>query len=202
MNAYLTSEKDISITYNGISESMMRMPAEEVVKEKIILSVGSFNKRKNHHSLINAFCNSDLKDKYRLVITGDKNKVFSETGIDEEVLESNNITVLRNLSEEELVDIYRKAEIVVSLSLYEGFGIPVLEGLYYGCKVVCSDIPVYKELYEDVAVFCNPTDLNSITTAINNASAMVAPAPGLVAGLCHKYSYTTAADVIIREMTK
>lgn len=199
--AYNVPLAAISITYNGISDAMMATGHSVVAKEKLILSVGSFNKRKNHHTLIKAFCGSSLKNEYKLVITGDKNKVFSETGIDERELERNNIVVLRNLSEQELINKYLQAEMVVSLSLYEGFGIPVLEGLFHGCKAVCSDIPVYKELYNDVAVFCNPQDTNAVIAAVSSAAATAAPDAAIVAALTHKYNYETAADVIINAMT-
>lgn len=201
IDAYDLSPNTISVTYNGIAESMLQ-PSDNIEKENVILSVGSFNKRKNHHSLIQAFCESDLKGDYRLVITGDKNKVFSETGINEEELVRNNITVLRNLSEAELVAMYCQAELVVSLSLYEGFGIPVLEGLFHGCKVVCSDIPVYQELFADAAIFCNPADIHSIVTAIKQAAASNAPQKNVVAELCRKYNYDAAADIIINTMAK
>lgn len=201
IDAYGISPKNISITYNGIADSMQQ-PPNTIEKENIILSVGSFNKRKNHHSLIQAFCESDLNTHHRLVITGDKNKVFSETGINEDDLVRNNISVFRNLSEAELVAMYSKAEVVVSLSLYEGFGIPVLEGLFHGCKVVCSDIPVYRELFADAAIFCNPTDMQSIIAAIRQASVSAAPQKDVVAELCGKYSYDAAADVIINAITR
>lgn len=201
IDAYGVPPNSVSITYNGIADSMLQSP-NNIEKENIILSVGSFNKRKNHHSLIQAFCESDLKAHHRLVITGDKNKVFSETGINEDDLVRNNITVLRNLSEADLVAMYCKAEIVVSLSLYEGFGIPVLEGLFHGCKVVCSDIPVYRELFSDAAIFCNPTDISSIVAAISKASVSAAPQKNVVAALCRKYSYDAAADEIINTITK
>ncbi len=191
----------LSVTYNGLSEAMQHnAPATGEKKEKTILAVGSFNLRKNHHSLIKAFVESDIKEQYRLVVVGDKNKVFSETGIDETTLAANNITLLRQLNEAELTTHYRKAEIVVSLSLYEGFGIPVLEGLASGCKVVCSDIPVYKELYEGNAHFCNPTDIAAITGQLKKAINATAPGHEAVQQLMAKYNYETAARMIVNQM--
>src|SRR5436309_1919491 len=71
----------ITVTYNGISQKLLSLEQSNAgEKEKIILSVGSFNKRKNHQTLINAFLQSDIKSAYQLIIVGDKNKVFSETG--------------------------------------------------------------------------------------------------------------------------
>jgi glycosyltransferase involved in cell wall biosynthesis len=192
----------ISVTYNGISEGMLcDGRPQPVEKEKVILAVGSFNIRKNHQSLINAFIASDIKNSYKLVLVGDRNKVFSETGIDERELEQNNIQVLKQLTDAELQNVYSTAEILVSLSAYEGFGIPILEGLYAGCKVVCSDIPVYRELYNDQAFFCAPYDLNSIKAAISLAARSPQPDPDGVNRLLKMYDYEKSARVIISMMS-
>ncbi|GAA4462034.1 glycosyltransferase family 1 protein [Nemorincola caseinilytica] len=200
-NIYHRPAQGVSVTYNGISDAMLTHERQDRPKERMILSVGSFNKRKNHHSLIKAFCESDLKNTHTLVMMGDKNRVFSETGINEEDLQRDNIKVLRDVPEQELMDMYSRAEIVVSLSLYEGFGIPVLEGLYHGCKVVCSDIAVYRELYGDVATFCDPLDTTAIAQAIRRCADGPAPYAAQVQALCNRYNYDTAADTIINVMT-
>ncbi len=201
IKAYHIPAGHISITPNGIGQSMLDAGAGTSVKQPVVLTVGSFNKRKNHHSLIKAFCDSDLGSRYRLVITGDRNKVFSDTGLDDAMLADKNITLLKGLSETELADSYRTAKVVISLSHYEGFGIPLLEGVYYGCNIVCSDIPVYRELYNDIAFFCRPDTSANIVAAIEAAMTAVPPAPDKVSALLHKYNYQQAADEIVRAMT-
>jgi glycosyltransferase involved in cell wall biosynthesis len=78
----------ISVTYNGISADMLADPLVDIKKEKIILSVGTFNIRKNHHNLIRAFLESNLRKTYQLVLAGDKNKIFKEISIDEQELKA------------------------------------------------------------------------------------------------------------------
>ncbi|MCF8448693.1 MAG: glycosyltransferase family 4 protein [Taibaiella sp.] len=191
----------ISVTYNGVAEQMIsRRPANMPSKEKIILAVGSFNIRKNHHSLIKAFQESKIKDQYKLVIIGDKNKVFSETGIDELQMKRSNILVYSHLAEADLIDMYQKAEILVSLSVYEGFGIPILEGIYNGCKIVCSDIAVYRELYDNYAVFCNPNNISEIIEAINTASQSTHVGEEGIRQLVSRFNYEVSAKKIIEEM--
>jgi glycosyltransferase involved in cell wall biosynthesis len=136
------------------------------------------------------------------VITGDKNKVFADTGIDEQALAGSHIDIRRSLTDAELVAQYQRAAVLVSVSLYEGFGIPVLEGLNHGCRILCSDIAVYRELYGDVATFCQPTDVTDIAKGIVAAIQAPAPAQGRVAALLQQYSYDAAAKVIIEQMTK
>ena len=192
----------ISVTYNGIG-SHLTMPEGAPVPEKelMILSVGTFNVRKNHQQLIKAYLASEAKHQYRLVIVGDKNKVFTETGIDEQQLTSNNITILQHLTDGELKTIYQKAAVVVSLSDYEGFGIPMLEGLYFGCRLLCSDIPVYHELFDGYASFCNQKDVQAITDALNSLCTNDDTFAGPDAGrLFEKYSYERSARTILSKI--
>ena len=200
---YKVLPSKISVTYNGISAQMMagnRLVGME--KEKIILAVGTFNRRKNHQNLVKAFLASRIRDEYQLVIIGDKNKVFAETGIDESLLTGANIKIYERLSSEELIVMYAKAEILVSLSVYEGFGIPVLEGLYSGCKVICSDIGVYRELYTGYASFCDPNDLKSISATLSEVALMPVNSVKNVDLLLDKYNYTRSAQIIIEAMLK
>jgi glycosyltransferase involved in cell wall biosynthesis len=171
-------------------------------KEKIILSVGTFSKRKNHPNLVSGYLDSLYNKEYCLALVGDKNKVFRDGGIDEETLEHTNIEIYPTLTEPELIAMYQKAEVLVSLSLYEGFGIPILEGLFNGCKVVCSDIPVYRELFSGYVSFCDPLDLDSITAAINDLEHIPSFTPSQFQPLLEKYNYTNAAQVILEQINK
>jgi len=197
---YHANPAKISVTYNGISTDMASKNGENCIrKEKIVLSVGSFNLRKNHQNLVKAFLESDLKEDYRLVVIGDKNKVFSESGVDEAGIKNDHIDVRSRLSDDELVAMYCKSEIVVSLSLYEGFGIPLLEGLNFGCKVLCSDIPVYRELYDKYAYFCDPHNIKDIKEKLNEIS-INNHVMGDVPSLLKKYNYERSARVIIEQI--
>lgn len=201
---YKLPAKKISVTYNGISDTMIAAGnGFDQPKKKIILSVGTFNMRKNQHRLVKAFLQSEIRGEYTLVLIGDKNKVFSESGIDEADLDTDCIQVHSYVTNAELTNFYRQAEVVVSLSEYEGFGIPVLEGLYFGCKVLCSDIAVYRELYDGYAAFCNPHDLAGIAVALKNivGNSSANDETG-INKLLEKYSYKEAAETIIREIAR
>lgn len=201
MECYNVPDEKISVTYNGLSVEMLQVSREVAMpKEKVILAVGSFNLRKNHQSLINAFMSSTIKDTHKLVLVGDENRVFRDTGIDPHTLKMNNIVVHSNLTDAELIQLYCTAEVVVSLSVYEGFGIPLLEGLYFGCKLVCSDIAVYRELYADVATFAQPHNIDDIVAALKAAVSRAAPAAESVARLCARYNYGVSAETILQAM--
>lgn len=197
VKAYKLPAAKISVAYNGVSKEMLAYSGH-VPKERIILSVGSFSRRKNHQQLVAAFMASELRREYKLVLIGDKNKVFSESGLDEQTLTGNNIAIYQGLGEQELIEMYRKAEIVASLSLYEGFGIPLLEGLYNGCKVVCSGIPVYRELYDGYASFCDPTDVSNIEQALIDATTRNKKD---IAPLLELYNYERSAKIILDKIS-
>ena len=67
----------------------------------------------------------------------------------------------------ELAYIYSKAIAFIFPSLYEGFGIPILEAFSCACPVLLSDIPVFHEIAEDAARYFDPTDISSLSSAIN-----------------------------------
>ena len=68
--------------------------------------------------------------------------------------------------DEDLPFLYQNAEAFVFPSLSEGFGLPGLEAMASGCPVVCSEIPVFREVYGEAAVYFNPHDASDITQKI------------------------------------
>ena len=57
---------------------------------------------------------------------------------------------------------YHKARIFIFPSLYEGFGIPLLEAMNMDCPVICSDTSCFSEIANDAAIFFDPTDIESM----------------------------------------
>lgn len=66
------------------------------------------------------------------------------------------------LSDAQIVEEYAKADIVSFISLFEGFGMIVIEANQVGRPVICSDIPVLKEVAGDAALFVNPLDVKDM----------------------------------------
>ncbi|MEM9407382.1 MAG: glycosyltransferase, partial [Acidobacteriota bacterium] len=57
------------------------------------------------------------------------------------------------VDDDQLQWLYREAKLVVQASLYEGFGLPLVEAMLAGRPLVCSDIPVFREVAQDAALF-------------------------------------------------
>ncbi len=197
---YGLPEEKIMVTYNGVPANMLAATNMPTQRQKKVLTVGSFNKRKNHHLLLQGFLKSSLPGQgFVLELVGDKNKVFADAGIHPALLNSPVIKIRSHLSEAELFDAYRSAAIVASLSHYEGFGIPILEGLYSGCAVLCSDIPVYRELYANFAHFCSPNDVDAIVQTLELAARQQG-SMGHLPDLLAKCNYHVAACRILNGM--
>lgn len=200
-DTYIINSNLVSTTYNGLSATFLEsIHLNTQNKDRTILCVGSFNKRKNHHLLIEAYLDSELQHDYQLVIVGDKHKVFSETGLDQNMLEKSGIVIKSKLTDEALIAEYAKAEIIVSVSSYEGFGIPILEGLAMGGKVVCTPIAAYQELFNDAVIFTEGFKVADIKDALIHATKSTAPEAAIVNNYINKYSYDAAADVILSKV--
>ena len=70
--------------------------------------------------------------------------------------------VKTGLTDQQIVEEYKKADIVSFISLFEGFGMIVIEANKVGRPVITSDIPVLREVAGDAALFVNPTDINDM----------------------------------------
>ncbi|MFQ5844252.1 MAG: glycosyltransferase [Planctomycetota bacterium] len=76
------------------------------------------------------------------------------------------VVVRGYLNDPELVSLYRRASMVVQPSLYEGFGLPVLEAMACGTPVACADIRAFREVAGECAVYFDPRNAVAIADAM------------------------------------
>lgn len=133
---------------------------------KYILFVGKRSLYKNGITLLKAF--SEISKKYP-----DVSLVMAGGGeFDEEELEIikagkyEDRIIQKNLSDDELYYAYKNAECFVFPSLYEGFGIPILEAFYCDCPVALSNSSCFPEIAQDAAVYFDGKDTDSMANAI------------------------------------
>jgi len=159
----------IDVVYLGNS----MLPSIEPIKlknipNKYILFVGNRGTYKNFYRFIYAIFPLLQKDaSLYLICAGgktfseDEKKIFFNLGIDNKVYQL-------NTDDQTLAQLYKQALIFVFPSLYEGFGIPILEAFACKCPIVCSNTSSLPEVAGDAAVYFDPMDNNSILTAISN----------------------------------
>ena len=128
-----------------------------------ILYVGLRQRYKNFINAIKAYARSNkLKLNFDFVCFGGGN--FSKT--EEELFRSLSLDRSRiHYFEGDQLDLnyfYQKARIFIFPSLYEGFGIPLLEAMNMECPVMCSKTSCFPEIVNDAAILFDPTDIGSL----------------------------------------
>ena len=166
---YFGVDKDkISIVYNGVDNKFK--PKKLPNQDRYILGVSSVAYHKNIIRLIESFLL--LKNNYiKLYIVGSLNKkIYGKESLKIINLakKNQNIKYLGRVDDDKLIELYSNAVCFVYPSLYEGFGIPPLEAQACGCPIVISDIPVFKEVYANSALFFNPYDPEDMAKKIEN----------------------------------
>lgn len=148
---------------------------EEIQKEDTILYVGSLNQRKNFVKLIEAF--ELLEDqKTTLTLVGNFSDSFTLDSSTKAAIsrakQNPKIHFLHTLSDEDLAILYNKAKVFILPSLYEGFGLPLLEAMHSQTAVIASDREVFHEVGGDAILYCDPHDTlsikNQLTALLND----------------------------------
>jgi glycosyltransferase involved in cell wall biosynthesis len=161
-------EEKTSVVYLGYSLSNDKFYAKTVMEDKpFILYVGARGGWKNFNGLIRAYgCSRFLKDECDLVCFGGGGFNTREL----ELMESLNIerSKIKHMSgpDKLLADLYSTAAAFVCPSLYEGFGIPPLEAMSFGCPVVCSNTSSLPEVVGDAAELFDPENETAMRCAI------------------------------------
>lgn len=130
------------------------------------LFVGTLEPRKNLRRLLEAWQGIQLKlrGNAELVIVGATGWMINDVIGKSETLEG--VSLLGSLSDEDLAEEYAKADVFVYPSLYEGFGLPVVEAMAMGLPVLTSDIGATREVAADAAFLVDPYSVDSIRAAL------------------------------------
>lgn len=167
---YEIPESKISVIHNGfekrIERSTLTLP-HDLDTHPFILNVGTLQPRKNIATVIRAF--SKFRKHYRnhkLVVAGktgwlydDLFKLTSESDLQDYVIFTGYV------ADDELAAYYKKAFCYVTASLYEGFGIPVLEAMSYECPVISSNSSSLPEVAGDAAIYFDPKSEDELIMA-------------------------------------
>lgn len=154
--------------YNGFNNVEYRK--RKVFKEqfKYLLFVGSVKPHKNLKGALLAYENSiSLDEDYRFVIVGKKEGfVTGDHDIDIIVKRINktreNVILTGSVDDDTLYSIYEGASAFIMPSFYEGFGIPLIEAMYFKLPIICSDIDIFHEVCGNQVLYFNPSNIDSI----------------------------------------
>lgn len=179
---YLAARQSVldfsKLTENEKNRQISRIKAKYNLINKYILCLGTNEPRKNLGRVVKAFTQSDLTED--LVVAG-------RYGWGDRVKKSQGIIVLGFVPEKDLPALIAGASCFVYPSLYEGFGLPVLEAMTLGVPVVTSDKGSLKEVVEDAAITVDPYSESSITAGIKKA--LINPAQYKKSGLVQSQKF-------------
>ncbi|MEK7605389.1 MAG: glycosyltransferase family 1 protein [Patescibacteria group bacterium] len=166
-----------TITLTPHIYSMEELQTKYKISKNYILFVGTLQPRKNITRLIEAFSllikkkphtDSDLQ----LVIVGKKGWKY------EEILEApqkygveDRVTFVDFVTDEDLILFYKNALCFAWPSLYEGFGLPILEAMKLGCPVVTSNVSSLPEAGGDAVLYVDPEDVSDITDKLDQVAS-------------------------------
>jgi len=135
-----------------------------------ILNVGTLEPRKNLEGLLRAFARAKKAGiPHTLVITGARGWGESRLApLPEELGISDSVVFTGFVEDEDLPHLYANADFFVYPSLYEGFGLPVLEAMACGTPVITSDSSSLPEVAGDAAILVDPKSEAELSSAIRN----------------------------------
>ncbi len=164
------TNKKIVVISNFIDNKKLKSRNKKLIKDKFIFSIGHSEKRKNLDNLIKAFVYVKLSGyKGNLVIcTNQGTELNKLEKIKFDHPYSNSIKILKNQNNQSVFEFYKNCELFVLPSLYEGFGIPILEAAFHKKLIILSSIPVFKEITFNKLNYFDPNNPKKISEKIIN----------------------------------
>lgn len=145
---------------------------KNLIPQKFWLNVGTLEPRKNIIHLLETYAKLKKlhRDTYPLVLAGGKGWLMDNIN---HIIEKNNledsVIMLGYVNNQELQWLYQNCYFFVYPTLFEGFGLPVLEAMTLGAPVITSNISSIPEITHDAALLINPTDENNLLDAMCQA---------------------------------
>ena len=172
VNYLKVPESKIEVIYQGCHQAFKENQAQEFIHntkqkfnlpERFILNVGTIEERKNLLNIIKAIDETNIP----LVVVGRKTKYFKKIKnyIQKNKIEKQ-IHFLEGVSMDELAVIYKLADIFVYPSLFEGFGIPVIEALFSKTVTITSNTSCLPEAGGKDSVYIDPKNYLDLKSKI------------------------------------
>lgn len=178
-NLFDINPEKVKVIYQGVDNKFKPFFDKNVLKKyqkrysfgnNYIIYISEVALRKNHERLIYAFADlrKHISQEFVLLLVGKAHeefvtplkKIIQKTG------QERSIKFLDFVPDDDLNVLLSFAKLMIYPSLYEGFGLPILEAMACGCPVACSNTSSMPEVADRAACFFDPYDINSISNAI------------------------------------
>ena len=174
---YSVPAERILVCYNGVDSLPEKKPKEAENKNinferDFLFYLGDMRPNKNLKLTVSAFLkfceDNDVNDFY-FYIAGKKNGEYKELcSIIEKSGYKKQIVFLGYISDCDKYLLYHNCKAVIFTSLYEGFGMPIIEGMQHYKPIITSNCSSMKEVGKDTAILVNPESIDEISEAINS----------------------------------
>lgn len=169
LNKYFSIDLNkIEVAYSAYDHIINIKPDESIFqkinikKKNYVLAVSSLNPSKNFKLILETA--KSMPEVNFIIAGGSNSNVFKAQGFKI----TKNMKFIGYVTDEELVALYKYACCFVYPSLYEGFGLPPLEAIYFNCPVIVSDIDVFHEILKEYSLYCSVVNKNILIEQINN----------------------------------
>ncbi|MBI5816512.1 MAG: glycosyltransferase family 4 protein [Nitrospinae bacterium] len=171
-------EKKIKVVHHGVSPQFKpavsgidkgALKSRFGINNRYMLFVSNLEPRKNLVRLMQAYdkVRETLNGEYQLVICGKKGWLYKDILKTYEQLKGEgNIIITNYVNEADLLTLYQNADMFVFPTLYEGFGLPVLEAMACGAPVITSNVSSLPEIAGDAAELIDPLSVEAISGAM------------------------------------
>lgn len=144
--------------------------SQELKNQKYFLFVGRLERKKNLLTLIEAFTQFQKNHlDFKLMLVGKPHKVGGPE-IMEKVKTNPAVIAPGYVSDAEKIDLYKNAYAFILPSLYEGFGIPLLEAMQFNLPIISSNLSACREVAGEVARFFDPKDVDGLADLMEQFS--------------------------------
>lgn len=164
LDSFSVSPEKVVNVYNGVGDNYSYEGAKYQLESPYLLCVSNRRKHKNEFRIVEAFAKSNLSSSMKFVFTGNPTDELADWIEKQQV--SGSVVFIGNVPEPQLPSLYRGASALVFPSLYEGFGLPVLEAMACGTPVVTSNTTSLPEIAGDATLLVDPISVEQISEAM------------------------------------
>ena len=184
VSCFSVEQERIHVISNGVDETfftkryskgeMREIEDRYQLPERYFLFIGTMQPRKNIPFFLEAFARFRRRNPgVKCVFTGSKSSYFYDQKIDEFIERFDlfqDVFFLDYVESDDLLGVIDKSDAVFTTSIYEGFGLPIIEALSRGVAVIASDIPVHREVGGEAVYWVRNGDIAGLENILYDVS--------------------------------